>query len=173
MLAEQHTDFRFTVMKRYPRWFYIYLVLLFLLVLSIFCEPVVFLYGDGRILAEVPAIPGTRVSLCFLHSVQKTPVAEYLMVEKDGFRLLRTEYQSFGVGLPFLASEGDFRAEGDFFVMDHMDRHFPSEMSFRTGVGTRLVFRIKGKEYRLYEMYPPGTRVDLRIEPLYRKWIRT
>ena len=92
------------------------------------------------------------------------------MVEPDGFRLLRTEYQSFGVGLPFLETEGDFRQEGNVYVMDCMDRRFP-ELSLRTGVGTQLTLYLNGKEYKLYEMFPPGTRIDVRVEPVYRKWI--
>ena len=48
--------------------------------------------------------------------MQKTPVLENLEVNeaKDGFNLLSTKYQSFGVGLPFLAEEGDFREEEVF-----------------------------------------------------------
>ena len=101
--------------------------------------------------------------------MQKTPVLENLEVNeaKDGFNLLSTKYQSFGVGLPFLAEEGDFREEGDYYVFDHMDRHFKT-LALRTGVGTQLTLTVAGQEYRLYERYAPGTRIDLAIVPFYR-----
>ena len=113
-------------------------------------------------------VPWPAFTIRFLHSVQKTPVWENLQVEQDGtLTLLSTRYQSFGVGLPFLESEGDFHEEGDYFVFDHMNRHFP-QLTLRTGVGTRLTLSVAGREYRLYEAYPPGTRVDIVVLPLWR-----
>jgi len=90
----------------------------------------------GEVLAaqvkdEVP------LTIRFIHSVQKTPVEEFLTVHADGhFHLTGTRYQSHGVGLPFLPEEGQFRREGDYFVLD-MERDYPS-LSLRTGVGTQL-----------------------------------
>ena len=82
--------------------------------------------------------------------------------EVSGFVLDRTRYQSFGVGLPFLASEGEFRAEGDFFVMDGMERRFP-RLSLRAGVGTELTLVLDGTEEKLFEKLPAGSRVDLAV----------
>lgn len=116
---------------------------------------------------SAPAITGMKFSICFIHSVQKTPVRENLCLEDNGFRLDSTEYKSFGVGLPFLESEGTFRIEGDAFIMDNMDRHF-EQLNLRTGVGTELRVLLNGREYKLYEMFPPGTRVDILTVPLYK-----
>ena len=103
-----------------------------------------------------------------MHSVQKTPVRENLVADgqQRELRLCSTRYQSFGVGLPFWLSEGEFHEEGDFFVFDHMDRHYRS-VSLRTGVGTQLTLYTEAGALRLYEMFPPGTRVDLCIAPGY------
>ena len=118
-------------------------------------------------IASAPAISGLPFSVHFIHSVQKTPVRENLVVEEHGFCLDSTEYQSFGVGLPFWESEGEFHRKENSFVMEHMDRHFP-DLSLRTGVGTQLRISLCGREYRLYEMFPPGTRIDIFIVPFYR-----
>ena len=48
-----------------------------------------------------------------------------------------------------------------------MDRHFKT-LALRTGVGTQLTLTVAGREYRLYERYAPGTRIDLAIVPFYR-----
>lgn len=115
----------------------------------------------AQIRDEVP------LTIRFIHSVQKTPVEEFLTVYADGrFHLTGTRYRSHGVGLPFLAEEGDFRMEGDYFVLD-MDRDYLA-LSLRTGVGTELRIEAGGRAFPLYEMYPAGTRIDLAVEPLYR-----
>ena len=138
-----------------------------LVAFDILSAPALFLQADGtkHILArqirdEVP------VTIHFIHSVQKTPVEEFLTVHADGhFHLTGTRYQSHGVGLPFLPEEGTFRQEGEYFVLD-MDRDYP-ELSLRTGVGTELVIEAGGERIPVYEMYPVGTRIDLVVAPLY------
>ena len=113
-----------------------------------------------RVRDEVP------LTIHFIHSVQKTPVEEFLTAHADGhFHLTGTRYQSHGVGLPFLPEEGTFRQEGDYFVLD-MDRDYPA-LSLRTGVGTQLTIAAGGTRVPAYEMYPVGTRIDLVVAPLY------
>ena len=131
-------------------------------------QPVFLVQGEGQTLLALPLSRPQAFSIHFIHSVQKTPVEEDLVadVAAGEFRLQSTRYQSFGVGLPFLESEGDFREEGDYFVFDHMDRHFPA-LALRTGVGTRLTLRVGTQTLPLYEKFPPGTRIDLRIACAY------
>ena len=138
-----------------------------LVAFDILSAPALFMQADGtktvlvrQIRDEVP------LTIHFIHSVQKTPVEEFLTAHADGhFHLTGTRYQSHGVGLPFLAEEGTFRQEGDYFVLD-MDRDY-SELSLRTGVGTELVIEAGGARISVYEMYPVGTRIDLVVAPLY------
>ena len=119
---------------------------------------------QGALLYAEKAYAGMPVTIRFIHSVQKTPVEEDLRVDEElsGFVLEATRYQSFGVGLPFLASEGEFRTEGDHFVMEGMERRFP-QLSLRTGVGTELTLVLDGTEERLFEKLPAGSRVDLYV----------
>ena len=138
-----------------------------LVAFDILSAPALFLQVDGQktilvrqIRDEVP------LTIHFIHSVQKTPVEEFLTAHADGhFHLTGTRYQSHGVGLPFLPEEGNFRREGDYFVLD-MDRDY-NELSLRTGVGTQLTIEADGVRIPVYEMYPVGTRVDLVVAPLY------
>ncbi len=138
-----------------------------LVAFDILSAPALFMQADGtktvlvrQIRDEVP------LTIHFIHSVQKTPVEEFLTAHADGhFHLTGTRYQSHGVGLPFLAEEGTFRQEGDYFVLD-MDRDY-SELSLRTGVGTELVIEAGGQRIPVYEMYPVSTRIDLVVAPLY------
>ena len=138
-----------------------------LVAFDILSAPALFLQADGKkiVLArqirdEVP------VTIRFIHSVQKTPVEEFLTAHADGhFHLSGTRYQSHGVGLPFLPEEGTFHEEDGHFILD-MDRDYDT-LSLRTGVGTELTITAGGTDYPLYERCPDGTRIDLVAAPLY------
>ena len=134
---------------------------------DILSAPALFLQADGEKTIIVRQIRDPApLTLHFIHSVQKTPVEEFLTAYPDGhFHLTGTRYQSHGVGLPFLPEEGTFRQEGEHFVLD-MDRDY-AELSLRTGVGTELMIEAGGKRIPVYEMYPVGTRIDLVVAPFY------
>jgi len=135
-------------------------------------QPIFLVQSEGRTLLALPLCREQAFSIRFIHSVQKTPVEEFLVADPaecdgaGGFRLLRTRYQSFGVGLPFMEGEGDFHEEGEYFVFDHMDRHFP-RLALRTGVGTQLTLTTALGTLCLYELFPPGTRIDLSVARAY------
>ena len=136
---------------------------------NVLCQPCLFVRTQGELVAVTAATAGKPFSLRFIHSVQKTPVVENLAIAADGQGVVlhSTKYQSFGVGLPFLASEGTFHEEGDYFIFDNMERYFP-KLDLRTGVGTQLTLMLNGREYRLYEKYPPGTMISISIQPFWR-----
>ena len=139
----------------------------FLVAFDILSAPALFLRaGDDMIVLVRQIRDEVPVTIHFIHSVQKTPVEEFLTAHTDGhFHLAGTRYQSHGVGLPFLPEEGAFRQEGEYFILD-MDRDY-SEMSLRTGVGTELTIEAGGARIPVYELYPVGTRIDLVVAPLY------
>nr|WP_314807155.1 DUF1850 domain-containing protein [uncultured Selenomonas sp.] len=138
-----------------------------LVAFDILSTPALFLQADGQKTVLVRQLRDeVPLTVHFIHSVQKTPVEEFLTAYADGhFHLTGTRYQSHGVGLPFLPEEGTFRQEGDYFVLD-MDRDYPA-LSLRTGVGTQLTIEAGGTRVPVYEMYPVGTRIDLVVAPLY------
>lgn len=138
------------------------------IVLYILTRPLLAVFGEEEALLLRFARPGDALSIGFIHSVQKTRVIENHIINEqcDGFVLKSTKYQSFGVGLPFLASEGNFRMEGDYFIMDDFDRPF-KEIVFRAGVGTELTLTYHGKEYPVYRQVPVGGRIDIKLGRLY------
>ena len=142
-------------------------VAVFLVAFDILSAPALFLRaGDDMIVLVRQIRDEVPVTIHFIHSVQKTPVEEFLTAHADGhFHLSGTRYQSHGVGLPFLPEEGAFRQEGDCFVLA-MERDY-KELSLRTGVGTELTITAGERTIPVYEMYPVGTRIDLVVAPLY------
>ena len=139
---------------------------------QVLLTPCLTLSAEGRRLAVYEAAGDLSLAIDFIHSVQKTPVQERLRVAADkcSLELVETRYHSFGVGLPFLASEGEFCQEGGDFVFKGMARRFES-LSLRTGVGTKLVVTVSrgnfARRFELYRHYPPGALVEIRFAPLY------
>lgn len=129
-------------------------------------RPWLFVQGETEMIAAAPAYSGQALSISFIHSVQKTPVEEYLTVNDDmsGLVLNSTRYHSFGVGLPFMEGDGEFYQDGNDFVMDNMNRHFDN-ISLRTGLGTKLTIELDGESYPVYENHDPGYRVNIFIAP--------
>ena len=106
----------------------------------------------------------------FIHSVQKTPVEEFFRVDADTREIIltSTRYQSFGVGLPFLMSDGSFSRDGDFLVMSDMNRRMP-ELDLRPGVSTQLPLYV-GEEFPLYELVPLGSLVRVHVGKFYERF---
>ena len=140
-------------------------ILLAVIVTAIlFCvtsTPKIFIGTENRAVAVVDAENNLPFTIEFMHSVQKTPVIEELELRNGEFVLLRTKYKSQGVGLPFDASDGNFHRDGEWFIMDNMNRHFP-KLELRTGKGTQLKITLNGREFDLYKKFPPGTKIIVK-----------
>lgn len=132
-------------------------------------RPCLFIKSGTQLFDAIAIKAGSELSVHFVHSVQKTPIDEYLTVDDEcrGFVLNSTRYQSFGVGLPFAEAQGTFRQENGYFIYENLNRKLPS-LSLRTGLGTKLTVRAGGKEYRLFELLPVGKRVDIYIDSYYK-----
>ncbi|WP_218122911.1 DUF1850 domain-containing protein [Selenomonas ruminantium] len=131
--------------------------------------PCVVMWAGGQRLYLGEAAAGFPLSLRFIHSVQKTPVEEFLAVdeERKAFVLKATKYQSFGVGLPFDETEGEFVQEGNHYWLRGQNRSYP-RLDFRVGVGTELSMNLGGRSFPLYEEYEPGTLVSVELMPLWK-----
>ena len=141
----------------------------FLALWQVLTLPCLVLRADGDRLYIGEVAVGFPISLRFIHSVQKTPVEEFLAVEDGcrGFVLNATKYQSFGVGLPFDIKEGDFHQEGDYYWLRGQNREY-DRLDLRTGVGTELTLKVGGRSFPLYEQYKPGTLVTVELMPLWK-----
>ena len=122
--------------------------------------------NSTKIISSVDAKKNVPLVINFIHSVQKTPVIEELEFDGDNFVLLRTKYKSQGVGLPFMESDGVFREEGEWFIMDEMNRPLKN-LQLRTGVGTNLTVTLNGQEFKLFENFPAGTKIFIDAAPLF------
>jgi hypothetical protein len=114
---------------------------------------------------------GSRLSLSFTHSVQLTQVVEnFVIAEGDILVLDSTEYQSLGVGLPFLLEDGKFSTGNNKFVVSEMNRTH-KQVDLRTGPEAKVTLTYGDKNIPLYELFPAGTLVHLWVGPFYSRWL--
>ena len=118
----------------------------------------------GPVLATAP---GDAFRLRFIHSVHRTPVWEnFSVAEPDKLDLVSTEYESYGVGMPSLPSEGKFQQLNGRFLLTGLERHF-AEIPVRVGPEARLTLIHDNKDYPLHELFEPGTLLYIRVKTNY------
>lgn len=136
-------------------------VIMSTLLFLITSSPKIFIGTEEETVAVVDAEENLPLTIKFIHSVQKTPVIEELEYRGGEFVLLRTKYKSQGVGLPFDVADGKFYRDGDWFIMDDMNRRFKN-LELRTGKGTQLKITLNGREHELYKKFPVGTKITVK-----------
>ncbi|MEG6585255.1 DUF1850 domain-containing protein [Dendrosporobacter sp. 1207_IL3150] len=133
--------------------------------------PCLVLQSDDGLLIRLPANRDNGITLKYTHSVHKTLVVENISIDNSGKLVVNsTEYESYGVGLPYLADEGKFRQEGTRFILEDINRPF-SIINLRAGPEAKLEMYYQGKVYALYQMVPSGGLISLRVAPYYSTWL--
>jgi hypothetical protein len=117
----------------------------------------------GRTLAEVPVREGDLVSVNYTHSVEKTPVNETYMVDKDGcLKLAFATFESGGAGLPSDASYDIRQGSDGTFVITNFNRTYDT-VTYGTGNISRHRVIIGQDEYRLYDILKGNNKFTMRI----------
>jgi len=87
----------------------------------------------ARVLVREALSTPVEVRLQYVHSVERTPVAEYYLADRRGLRLVRMEFAAQGAGMP----SGGYVREGDHFVL-RTDRLLATLVVRVSGTGQRL-----------------------------------
>ena len=109
-----------------------------------------------------------KFSLGYTHSVMKTEAEEIFVTDdNEKIKLIRTEYKSYGVGLPFLPEEGKMKVENGKFILD-MEREFKNISMVISPIGKHYL-KIDGKKYMLSEILgDKPAKILLTIKKDYR-----
>ena len=109
-----------------------------------------------------------KFSLGYTHSVMKTGAEEIFVTDdNEKIKLIRTEYKSYGVGLPFLPEEGKMKVENGKFILD-MEREFKNISMVISPIGKHYL-KIDGKKYMLSEILgDKPAKILLTIKKDYR-----
>ena len=125
---------------------------------------------SGAILS-LPVQNGATFHLRFIHSVHRTPVMEFFRIDgADSLMLVATEYESYGVGMPSLPSEGIFEQRGTRFRLSQFNRKF-DDIPLRVGPEAQLTLVHDGMEYPLYQWLPAGSLIRVKVKA-NRPWLR-
>nr|WP_266079430.1 DUF1850 domain-containing protein [Haladaptatus caseinilyticus] len=94
-----------------------------------------------------PVENGTRVTLSYTHSVEKTPVHDVYTVNGDELVMTEMRFQSYGAGLPATAN---VTTENGWFVFDPPGRY--ERISVAPGDVASHELRIDDERYDLVEL---------------------
>lgn len=141
--------------------------LLLLLIVLLFLLRLPFLVAadrDNNPVLFFPLAGEKNFSIYYIHSVQKTPVWENFTVEKnDNLLLASTEYQSLGVGTPFLPSEGKLIERQGRFILTGLNRSF-KEIDIGASPIPGHILIYKNKKYKLNDYFAPDALVRIRVD---------
>jgi hypothetical protein len=110
----------------------------------------------------IPASVQSELYLDYTHSVAKSPVREvFIITEKEGFQLIRTEHSAFGAGLP-TENFGVFIHESGIYTNSGIDKVL-TEIPVRVGAvaNHRLIFD-KGPEITLSDFFKIRSLVTIK-----------
>jgi hypothetical protein len=121
----------------------------------------------------IPLLQGKNLTLEYFHSVQKTPVQEHFtIISGNQLQLTSTTYQSLGVGLPFLPSEGELVNNQGTFELTGLNRVF-REMRLAVMPVTYQGLVYNNRCYVLSNYFSSGSLVDISVQsysPGYLIW---
>ena len=126
------------------------IMILILIVFKIFLKPQYLLIIEDKTNKKNYEfiLKNKKFSLGYTHSVMKTEAEEIFVTDdNEKIKLIRTEYKSYGVGLPFLPEEGKMKVENGKFILD-MEREFKNISMVISPIGKHYL-KIDGKKYML------------------------
>ena len=120
-------------MKRVITFSFLMILILFILTYLFFPNNAIGIYDENKnTVKEILVQNESKICIEYDHSVMKTPVRDIFHI-KDNKELLlkKTEYKSFGAGLPSDVDE-DIKKENGIFVKDNINQRF-EKISLRVG----------------------------------------
>lgn len=127
--------------------------------------------AGGELLAVWPA---EAVTITYVHSIDHLPIEEDLRVRDGELIVERTRLKEFGAGMGQIEGEGTGRAEGEWWVIDDLDRVIGSELHIRAGaIGVDHRITNGDQEIPLSACWA-GTRITVAVErvPMTRYALR-
>lgn len=130
--------------------------------------PVLVIQVAGKPVYSSEVAVGDTLTNYYVHSVEKTPVYEYLRIEEAGFRVIGTDMQSYGAGLPTEMPDG-FSIKNGWI---HVPLNIPIKQLrlMSSGVTTQAVI-LNHVNFDLNN-YPQGTPVDILLTRRPLIWLR-
>lgn len=104
--------------------------LLLVLGLAVPVWPAVTVSTEGDRLAVLDT---ETLTISYVHSIDGLPIEEDLRASDEELIVERTRLRQFGAGMGHIEGEGHGHSEGQWWVVDGMERHIGSELHLRVG----------------------------------------
>jgi len=121
-------------------------------------------YKENNIIWESEVEEGDQFTIKYLHSVARTPVLEIFDIKNGDIRLISTEYESYGAGLPFL-NKHEYILKDNKFIIRGINQKLP-DILFRVSDYALHEFIFKNNSYKLYEIVKTETLLQFKTEEM-------
>lgn len=95
--------------------------------------PALRLTADDDRLGHVPLASDEQFTIAYVHSIDRLPIEENIKVRDGGLVVDSTRLRQFGAGMGHVPGEGTGRADGDWWVIEDMNRDIGPEVALRVG----------------------------------------
>ena len=124
---------------------------------------------DGRIVFQSPVDQSSRFSLIYIHSIHRTPVEEFFIINGERQIVLDAMvFESYGVGMPTsLEGNETFRMADGKMRIENINQTLPA-FDLRIGqviADHKLILR--GQEIPLSKLSKPGSAVRFEVGRLH------
>ncbi|MDD5100321.1 MAG: DUF1850 domain-containing protein [Syntrophales bacterium] len=113
---------------------------------------------------------GEEWMISYTHSVNRRPVYDFLRVEGNGLRILRSRYDAFGAGMPETSTpDNPLRVGPDGWLEYTVNRSVP-DLTIFVGRVAGHALQIKGRNIPFISLAEPGKSLRFFVEKrsLYR-----
>lgn len=88
---------------------------------------------EGSAMGHLPLAEEDQFTVAYVHSIDGLPIEENIEVREGRLVVDSTRLRQFGAGMGHVTGEGSGRAEGDWWVIEGMDRDIGSVLALRVG----------------------------------------
>ncbi|WP_017542275.1 DUF1850 domain-containing protein [Nocardiopsis prasina] len=98
--------------------------------------PALRLSVDGDRLGHLPLAEGEQFTVSYVHSIDHLPIEENIEVRDGELVADSTRLRQFGAGMGQIPGQGTGRADGEWWVIEDMNRHVGPELAIRVGTAS-------------------------------------
>ena len=96
--------------------------------------PALRLTVDDDRMGHLPLAAGEQFTIAYVHSIDRLPIEENIEVRDGTLIVDSTRLRQFGAGMGQIPGEGTGRADGEWWVIEDMNRDIGPEVAIRVGV---------------------------------------
>ncbi len=117
-------------------------------------------YQTNQVYLEVPLGEDHIFSISYTHSVNKSMVEEYYLLENGTITLIKSRYHHFGAGVATELREDEYLTYDDegFMVINNMNLSIP-QLVYKVGTVSDHILHIGDKSWHLKDFAPELTSV--------------